>query len=837
MAPTRDERLAAYREKRKASRTPEPFGGRVVAGGSTFVVQKHAARSLHWDLRLELDGVLLSWAVPKGPSPNQADKRLAMQTEDHPLEYAEFEGVIPDGEYGAGAMIVWDRGVWIALEDAHEGLEKGKLLFELRGHKLLGNWTLVKTKQAKNSWLLIKERDAYMDPEGSTEGYPDDSIYSGLTVEEFPNADAHAERLGETLAERGIEMHSLRADDVDLMLASAREKPFSREGWIFELKLDGYRLLAERTSSEPYLRSRAGHDLTATFPEIARAVRGLPYEGLVLDGEVVVNDAEGRPSFSWLQRRGRILNKDDAVRASVQLPAVYHAFDILALEGFDLRDLPLLERKEILKVVLPSVGPIRYTDHLVEKGEALYDHVERMRLEGVVGKKADAPYRGGRSKNWIKVRTVRIEDFVVVGWTEPKGSRGGFGSLHIAQYDGDDLVFLGSVGSGFRDAELNEVLTVLGSIEIDSCPCTAGPVPKGKGDHFTRPELVAEVKYKEFTDHGLVRQPSFSRFRTDKPPEECLRESGVAKTAEAPEPVEIVEEKTVPFTNLDKIFWPDQGYTKGDLIKYHRQVAEWMLPYLEDRPLVMTRFPDGIEGKSFFQKDAPPYAPDWFRRVTVWSEGSERELSYFVAEDIESLLYVINLGTIPLHIWSSRIETLAYPDWCILDLDPKEAPFTDVVAIARCLHDVCEEIGLPSFPKTSGSSGIHVLVPLGRQLTYEQSRTLAQLLARVAASELPEIATLARSPDRRDGKVYIDFVQNGHGRLLVAPFTVRPLPAAPVSAPLLWKEVTKRLRIENHTIASMPRRMKRLRDDPMRPVLELRPDLLGALDRLTRWFD
>lgn len=837
MTPTRDERLAAYREKRKASRTPEPFGGRVVAGGSIFVVQKHAARSLHWDLRLELDGVLLSWAVPKGPSPNQADKRLAMQTEDHPLEYAEFEGVIPEGEYGAGAMIVWDRGVWVAIEDPHEGLEKGKLLFELRGHKLHGNWTLVKTKQSEKSWLLIKERDGHMDPDGSTEDYPDDSIYSGLTVDDFPHADAHAEQLAETLADRDAKPGPLRARDVSLMLASSSEKPFSRAGWIFELKFDGYRLLAERSRGEPFLRSRAGHDLTATFPEIARAVRGLPYEGLVLDGEVVVNDAEGLPSFSRLQRRGRILNKDDALRISVELPAVYHAFDILAVEGFDLRGLPLLDRKEILKEVLPTVGPIRHTDHLDEKGEVMYEHVERMRLEGIVGKKADSPYRGGRSKSWVKIRTVRMEDFVVVGWTEPKGSRGGFGSLHIAQYDGEDLVYLGSVGSGFRDAQLDEVLERLEEIEVASCPCTSGPAPKGKGHHWTQPELVAEVKYKELTDHGLARQPSFSRFRTDKPPEECVREAQPAGGAEEPEPIEIVDEKTVPFTNLDKVFWPQEGYTKGDLIDYHRQVAEWMLPYLEDRPLVMTRYPDGIDGKSFFQKDAPPYAPDWFRRVTVWSEGSERELSYFVAEDVESLLYVINLGTIPLHIWSSRIETLAFPDFCILDLDPKEASFADVVDIARCLHDVCDEIGLPSFPKTSGSSGIHVLVPLGRQLTYEQSRTLGQLLARVAAAELPEIATLARSPDRREGKVYIDFLQNGHGRLLAAPFTVRPLPAASVSAPLLWKEVTKRLRIESHTIKSLPRRMKRLGDDPMRPVLELQPDLLAALDRLTRWFD
>ena len=337
--PTRDDRLTAYREKRTASRTPEPFGGRVVAGGSIFVVQKHAARNLHWDLRLELDGVLLSWAVPKGPSPNQADKRLAMQTEDHPLEYAEFEGVIPEGEYGAGAMIVWDRGVWVPIEDAHEGLEKGKLLFELRGHKLMGRWTLVKTKQAPNSWLWIKERDAYLDDDKTTEDYPDDSIYSGLTVDEFPQADVHAEELGRWVEELGARRKALRADDVSLMLASSEEEPFTREGWIFELKYDGYRLLAERSGREASLRSRRGHDLTATFPEIARAVRGLPYEGLIVDGEVVVNDVEGKPSFSRLQKRGRILNKDDALRSSVESPAVLHAFDVLAVEGYDLRAL------------------------------------------------------------------------------------------------------------------------------------------------------------------------------------------------------------------------------------------------------------------------------------------------------------------------------------------------------------------------------------------------------------------------------------------------------------------------------------------------------------------
>lgn len=839
MTPSRDERLAAYREKRIASRTPEPFGGEVVVGGSVFVVQKHAARSLHWDLRLELDGVLLSWAVPKGPSPNQADKRLAMQTEDHPLEYAEFEGVIPEGQYGAGAMIVWDRGVWVPVEDPHEGLEKGKLLFELHGHKLLGKWTLVKTKQAPNSWLLIKERDAYLDPDKGTEDYPDDSVYSGLTVDEFPRADEIADALAAEVDGRGAKASPVRADDVDLMLASSREEPFSREGWVFELKYDGYRLLAERSGREPYLRSRAGHDLTATFPEIARAVRGLPYEGLVLDGEVVVHDAGGLPSFSLLQRRGRILNRLDALRASVELPATYYAFDLLGLEGRDLRGLPLLERKEILRRILPSVGPIRYSDHIAVQGEVMFRQVQAMRLEGVVAKKADAPYRGGRSSHWLKVRTVRVDDFVVVGWKEPQGSRAGFGSLHVAQHDGDDLRYMGSVGSGFSDAQLQEVAEQLGELEVDACPCTTGPVPGGGKNHWVRPELVAEVRYKELTDQDLLRQPSFSRFRDDKPPTDC-RVAGhedADASREPPTSAVVKEEKRVDLTNPDKVFWPEEGYTKGDLLDYHRNVAAWMLPYLEDRPLVMTRYPDGIRGKSFFQKDAPPYAPAWIRRETVWSEGSERELSYFVADDLESLLYVVNLGTIPIHVWSSRVGSLSQPDWCILDLDPKDAPFSDVVAVARGIHDLCEEIGLPCFAKTSGSSGIHVLVPLGRRLTYEQSRTLAQLLARVIVAEHPDIATLTRNPERREGKVYVDFVQNGHGRLIAAPFTVRPLPGATVSAPLEWREVNAGLTIAAHTITTVPERMERLGDDPLRPVLDLEPDLLGALERLTHWFD
>ncbi|UCD25269.1 MAG: DNA ligase D, partial [Gemmatimonadota bacterium] len=446
-------------------------------------------------------------------------------------------------------------------------------------------------------------------------------------------------------------------------------------------------------------------------------------------------------------------------------------------------------------------------------------------------------YRAGRSADWVKIRADRTDDFVVVGFTDRKGASGGFGALHVAQYDSEELVYSGRVGTGFSADELDETRAQLDGL-LREHPACSGPLPTGKGNYWVEPELVCEIRFREITEDGLLRHPAFLQFREDKPPEECVRGDHQAEVAE-PVPVTDadLDERTVPFTNLDKVFWPEERYTKGDLIDYYRSVSQWLLPYLENRPVVMTRYPDGIDGKSFFQKDAPKFAPDWIRRLRLWSEGSERELDYFVADDLESLLYIINLGTIPLHVWSSHVNALETPDWCILDLDPKEAPFTDVVKIARAMRDLCDEIELPSFVKTSGSSGLHVLIPLGHQCTYEQSRTLGQLLARVIVAELPEIATVTRIPSKREGKVYIDYVQNGHGRLLVSPFCARPLPGAPVSTPLKWSEVTARLDIRKHTIKSVPKRMRRLKQDPMRDVLSLRPDLNHALGLLGDKFD
>src|SRR5213594_1273975 len=829
--------LAPYRAKRSLDRTPEPGARPATAApspGGLFVVHMHAARRLHWDLRLEMDGVLRSWAVPKGPSPNRADKRLAVHVEDHPLEYGEFEGIIPEGNYGAGGVIVWDRGRWVPLEDPEEGMKKGKLLFELHGYKLKGKWTLVKLKKGEKEWLLIKEKDGYVSTDGAL---PPESVLSGLTVEELKEGKDRAEPIKKELARLKAPQRVVRVEEAEPMLAETREQPFTKAGWLFELKLDGYRIRAAREGGEARLITRNGHDIAATFPELARAVTALPYDDVVLDAELVVPDEAGHPSFQRLQNRAKLTGSLEVRRAAVETPALLYVFDLLGFEGYDVRPLPLVKRKAILQRVLPHAGPLRYLEHFEKDGEALYQQVVKMGLEGIVAKQADSPYRAGRSSHWFKIRADRTDDFVVVGFTRPKGSRSGFGALDLGAYEDGKLVYAGRVGSGFTAEQLKEVSAVL-ERSVRPTPAFSGPVPKDPGHTWVEPALLAEVRFKEWTDEGLLRQPVFVRFRDDKPVTEIAKRDAGSEMRDAEPPVAIahpasrISHPEVKFSNLDKVFWPDEGYTKGDLIEYYRAISPWMLPYLADRPLVLTRFPDGINGKSFFQKDAPEYAQAFVRTVTIWSDDSQRELDYFVCDHESSLLYIANMAAILLHVWSSRVESLEAPDWCILDLDPKDAPFTDVVTVAKAVHALCDDIGLPTGIKTSGSTGLHVLIPLGRQVTYEQSRTLGGLLARVIAAELPEIATVTRQVQKRGGKVYLDYVQNGHGRLLVAPYSVRPLPGAPVSMPLRWSEVTPKLDIRKFTIVNAPARMKKLKDDPLRAVLEEKPDLVSALEKL-----
>lgn len=855
-------RLETYRAKRSASGTPEPFGTPRAARPRMFVIQKHAATRLHHDFRLEWGGTLWSWALPNGPSLDPKEKRLAVQVEDHPVEYADFEGIIPKGNYGAGAVIVWDRGVWIPYDDPDEGLASGKLHFELRGYKLRGVWTLIRLKSSDKDWLLFKKTDAHAAPEG-TKPFDERSILSGLTLEELRDGATPAARIRERLAAAGAPRTRLDPAKMKPMLAETADAPFSAPGWVFELKYDGYRLLAARDGAgQAQLRYRSGLDATALFPDLATAVRALPYAGLILDGEVVVLDEAGRPDFHRLQKRGRQQRRSDIERATVELPATLFVFDVLGFEDFDLRALPLLERKAILRELLPRSGPLRYSDHIDTRGEEFFAQVSAMGLEGVLAKKADSPYVQKRSAQWLKMVAGRSSDFVIVGFTAPQGAREGLGALHLAAWDGGALVYCGSVGTGFTDAQLAELRGALDRRTRKTPPCVGTPV-SARGNTWVDPEWVAEVRYKTFTNDGNLRHPVFARLRDDKRPDECVHPDSRAARAQAAGPVTAAAadaaeagadhiagsahdaagtgtsaapapepERVLRLTRLEKVFWPGDRYTKGDLIAYYRAVAPWLLPYLHDRPLVVTRYPDGIEGKSFYQKNAPDYVPKWIRTEPVWSDHSEREIEYFVCDDVDMLVYIANMGAIPLHIWSSRCASIQKPDWCILDLDPKGAPFEHVVELALAIRRLCDEIELPSFVKTSGSTGLHVLLPLGGLCTYEQSRQLANLVVRVIYDQHRDISSIARTLSARGGKVYLDWLQNRHGQLIAAPFCVRPLPGAPVSMPLRWSEVTPKLQIRDFDIRTALDRLAKSPTDPMAGVLTTRPDLLGALGRL-----
>jgi bifunctional non-homologous end joining protein LigD len=568
----------------------------------------------------------------------------------------------------------------------------------------------------------------------------------------------------------------------------------------------------------------------------------------------------------------------DVERARSMVPVSAVFFDALALDGRDLRRLPLVERKAALALTVPARGVIHYGDHVRERGEAFYEAAAEQRVEGILAKRADSRYTGGRTRDWLKIKCHLRQEFVIGGWTDPQGGRGWFGALHLGVYDdAGQLVYAGKVGTGFDDPTLRRVRDRLQPLARPTSPFDVRS-PAGRGHHWVEPRLVAEIRFTEWTDDGIVRHAAFLGLRDDKRAEECRREAGAGSFAQysirsgtppqppadtpASEPARRrgrgtgatarsagrrkragiaravsapsdSSSRRVTITNAGKVFWPDEGYTKADLVAYYERVAPWLLPYLRDRALVLARYPDGIGGKSFFQKDAPEWAPEWIRRARIPARGVERDIDYFVVDDIEALRYVANTGTIPLHLWASRVGSIDRPDWLVLDLDPKQAPFTDVIKVALALRRILERLELPSYPKTSGATGLHILLPLGARYTYEEARTFARLLATLAVEAVPAVATIARVIDARGGKVYVDFGQNGPGQTIVAPLSVRPLPGAPVSTPLRWAEVTARLDPKGFTIRTVPPRLDES-GDPMASVLGEGLDVAAALGRLDR---
>jgi bifunctional non-homologous end joining protein LigD len=907
--------LEEYRRKRSAERTPEPFGESPRTGrrtGGMFVVQKHAATRLHYDFRLEIEGVLRSWAIPKGPSLNPADKRLAVMVEDHPIEYGDFEGIIPEGNYGAGEVIVWDRGMYRITDppdDVAAAVRAGKLDIELFGFKLRGGYAMVRTsgrnptaRQGRNEkpqWLLIKRHDGFASADIDIVESRPRSVLSGLTIQELPGASTLA-------SDVVVELQRLGASRLKGALAPA-QFPFALarlvnelvEGpeWLYEIKYDGVRALAIRDGGAVRIFGRSGLEATANYPEVVLALSKLPFARFVLDGEIIGFDPEGRPSFQALQRRIQAHDRAQIAAMALAHPAPYYVFDLLAFDQFDLRPCALETRKDLLRRVIKDEGLLRYSDFHTGNGRAFYDAVAELGLEGVIAKRVNLPYQAGRGGGWLKIKCPRIGRFVIGGWTEPGGSRTHFGALLVGQYEAPGVLrFVGRVGTGFDDQRLRTIATELRERAIDTSPFRRrreGEPIIPAGAHFCRPELVCEVRFTEWTEDGVLRNPSFLGLVEDADPAQVVYQGPGALAAEAtddfntgmPLPVPndgmvaanprergessefeslngekqndisqtlsldkermkklqgvakplkpaMHESHPVQITHADKVFWPAEGYTKGDLIEYYETIAPWMLPYLKDRPVMLTRYPDGIEGKSFYQKDAPGYAPDWFRRVKVYSEDSKREISYFILESVDALKYIANMGAVPIHIWSSRVPNLSSPDWLLFDIDPKGSTTPHAVRVAQETAAVLRSTGMRPYVKTSGQAGIHVVVGLKTGYTYEQARMFSEAVARVVVARMPDIATVLRTPAARKGKVYIDYLQLGQGKTIAAPFAVRPQPGAPVSAPLKWNEVKSDLDPRKFNIKTMPPRMKRLGEDPFLGALTDQQEIEPAVAKV-----
>lgn len=864
--------LEEYRRKRDFARTPEPSGAAPAAEGAhathpvlfpgwerlprgrRFCVQMHHASRLHWDLRLELDGVLLSWAVPKGPTLDPAEKRLAVHVEDHPLDYGDFEGVIPDG-YGAGTVMLWDAGTleWIkeSAPDPRAGLDGGDLKFSLDGVKLRGEFALVRTggrrrpaaeagAAAARQWLLIKKRDAAVVP-GFDAADLDISVLSGRSLAEIAagapvkagDAAASARwRAGDgldpaTLLETAPRRHVPAT--VAPMLATPVTDPFSRAGWLFEMKYDGVRALATVADGKVRLRSRHGRDETRRYPELQALSGALSVADAVVDGEVVALDPEGRPAFELLQQRLNLGDLRQVEQARAAVPAVYMAFDLLGAAGHDLRDLPLRERKRILRSLLTDGDVVRYADHVEAEGKPLFEAVTARGVEGVVAKDGSSRYEAGRrSPAWLKLRAWRTQDCAIGGFTAGRAGRGALGALVLGVMDGPDLVPCGRVGSGLGEAALRDLATRLEGLRVDDCPFITVPVTDTRPT-WVRPELVCSVRHMGWTRAGTLRQPVFRGLRPDLTLADCVREREVSSDAvlpatppatvraqvaagggrNLPQPVDLgltahepaLEElrrmpadgfwelagRRLRLTNLDKPLWPADGIRKRDLIAYYVTMAPLLLTHLRDRAVGMQVFPDGIDGKHFWRKRIPDHAPDWIR---TWTYHGDRTVTYVLVDEVATLAWMANAAVIDIHPWHSRVDAPNQPDWAVFDLDPfPPATFDDVRHIGRLVKTALDHYGLRGLPKVSGQTGLQIYVPLQRGPDQDQVRAWVEEVARAIGRVAPDLVTFEWSVARRTGRLRIDYTQNVVGKTLAAPYSVRPAPRAPVSTPVTWEEL------------------------------------------------
>jgi bifunctional non-homologous end joining protein LigD len=839
--------------------------------GGAFVVHLHDARRRHWDLRLELGGVLRSFAVPRGPSLDPADKRLAVETEDHPIEYLDFEAVIPEGNYGAGPMIVWDRGRVRYLEGSGEdGVARGKIDFELVGYKLRGRFGLVLTGEEgrrrqkgkgqglngdedegpQREWLLLKKPDGYVKKGSSIVDEEPRSVLSGLTVEELRESVGVVEHLEKRAAELGAEHGNVDGRKIVPMLAATVDgTPHQRAGWLYELKLDGFRIIADKRGEDAALFFRKQGSANGVFPEVVRAVRALAPAHAVLDGEVVAFDENGRPSFQRLLGRMTTAPPRRFDMSWAESPVMYVVFDLLALGPYDLRSLPLASRKELLADLIKGKGAIRVLDHIPEDGRRLYEFCEKEHLEGMVAKRADSPYVSGpkRTGDWLKIKCSKDDEFVVIGFTTGGGGRARLGALDLGSYSNGELLVRGKVGSGLDDAGIEILLDRLSPLIVDAPPAKGELEPAPRGRTFTKPEVVVSVHYGGWTDEGRLRHAVYRGIRDEVAPRDCVAGPHVAEALpDAPDvrgtgaPPPAKEEATeaapatrsrVSVTNPQKIFWPDDGLTKKDLCDFYLRMAPAILPYLADRPVVLVRYPDGIAGKNFYQWNVPVGTPSWVKTISIRREEEDREVTCFLINDAETLLYIANLGCIPIHILAARASSLSMCDFITFDFDIGSSPIAHAVELATSLRSLLTDLGLVGYPKTSGQSGLHVLVPMGPNVNFTTAKALVELIGRLLEGRHGKIGTMERRISQRNNRVYIDTGQTGRSRTIVAPYSVRAHKGATVSLPLDWDEVNATLSPTRWSMLSVPARFDE-RGDPMRPMLDDRPDVASAVGKL-----
>ena len=825
--------LKEYAEKRNFEKTPEPPPSHSKAKGDNrsgfFCVQRHNASHLHYDFRLEVGGVLVSWAVPKGPSLDPARKALAMKVEDHPFDYGTFEGNIPKGSYGGGSVMLWDKGTFEVIGEpgAHGQLERGDFKFELHGTKLNGSFAIVRMKKSAkgNEWLLIKKQDEHVVPDYDIEKFAW-SVATKRTQQEIADEVVPVQ----VLDLKGAHKSGLLADP-DAMLATAATNPPRGAHWLYEIKWDGVRALCRIKDGKLEIQTRRGNRCERQYPELADLPKHVNAETAWLDGEICVLDEKGRSRFELIQPRIGA-SASAAPRLAETSPVTLFLFDVLYLDGYDVRGVALEDRKRLLNSIVTPNQHIRLSESFETDGEQMFEAARQMGLEGILAKDRRSQYVSTRTSHWLKLKVQNEQEFVIAGFTD--GERDYFGALVIAYEKEGKWVHAGQVGTGFDQKLMKAIHGRLKPLITKTCPIR--PVPKLKDPvTWVRPELVCQIRFLDWTQDGMLRAPVFVALRDDKPAEEVVREEVPATPSlnlTGKEAAVSIEGHSLKFTNLDKVFFPKDGWKKRDLLLFYNDVADFLVPHLQGRPLSMKRYPNGIAEDFFFQKNAGSHFPSWIYLEPIVEHDPPKTNHYPVANDRASLLYLVNLGCIDHNPWMSRVGSLQHPDWVLLDLDPVQVSYDKIVEAAQLIREILDELGLKGYPKTTGGDGMHIYIPVEPVYSYEQVRGFAEILTHLAVDRAPSLFTTPRSVEKRKkDRVYFDYLQIGTGKTISAPYVVRAYDGAPVATPLNWKEVKAGLRPADFRIDNAVARFKRV-GDLFAPVLAGGQRLETALKRL-----